>query len=229
MRGNNLLLIRVKLLILLLFAVSYVVAEQYDMSGFYFGGGTGVSVAQNYGLTKTYYPDPPPPDAAPNQYRPIDTYFMGNVNGYSIPIMLDVGYRFTNYFATEFTYLYSGNQGYARAPEDYLNSNFWGSQNYFGLTAVGYIPVSDSFYLKGRAGFAFSMDTMTTYAGNPGTGNFTTEFGLGVEWTLLRHMSLDFDYINFGWLKPMQLFYVAPANGGPNLGVINNFISKILC
>ncbi len=200
-------------------------AANIDPTGFYIGAGTGLSIVQNYGLTKTYHTRPAGGDPSV-EYNPLSTQYIGNTTGYSLPFSMDLGYRFNKYLGTEFTYVYSGNQHYQRASQDVTGSNFWGSQNTFALAAIGYLPILNNVYLKGRAGIAYSVDSMTTFVGNPGTKNLTSELGVGIQWMVLKHMSLDFDYINFGLLKPMELRYTPPNAGGPNLGVVDTLISN---
>ncbi len=193
-----------------------------DYHEVYFGAGSGLNITQNYGLVKTFYV----PSATSNSQYDIQSQFLGNVSGYSMPVYANFGYRFNNYVAAEFDYVYSGNQIYQRPSMSPNKTNFWGSQNNFGLVAVGYIPVRENIFLKGKLGLAYSMDTMTTYAGDPGTKNITSEIGLGAQWFIKRNWSLDFDYINYGLLIPIHENYRAPQSGGPNLGTINTIISN---
>lgn len=188
----------------------------FDQSGFYAGFGTGVNITANYGLIKTY-----------EQNNQIQAVNMGDVTGYSAPIFLYGGYRFNPYLSAELTYTYSGNQEYA-PPSSCANcTNFWGSQNYFGFNAVGYLPISDWFYLKGRAGLALGGSTMTTYVGNPGTVDATSILGVGIDYPVTRHLAINFDYINYGLLIPIQLQYRTPP-GGQNLGTVNTLQENLL-
>ena len=96
----------------------------------------------------------------------------------------------------------------------------------FGISALGYIPLISDLYLKGRLGMAYSMNTMTTYVGDPGTKMLTSEIGAGLQYFMTKHLSLDFDYINYGLLLPMQLQYHAPVSGGPSLGTIDTVMNN---
>ncbi|MBX9599136.1 MAG: outer membrane beta-barrel protein [Burkholderiales bacterium] len=181
-----------------------------DLTGLYIGAGTGLNITKNSGLIKTYTPS----NDAGYQY-------IGNPTGYSMPFNADLGYKVNNYFGVEFNFFHSGNQIYQQASNSPNQSNFWGSQNIFGLSALGFLPLSSDFSLKARAGVALSVASMTTYIGNPATINPTSELGLGVSWSISKNLAIDFDYINYGLLAPMQLKYRPPQSGQPNLGVVD--------
>lgn len=185
---------------------------QNNIEGFYTGVGTGFNVTSNSNLIKT--------NGVDQQINGIRE--LGNPSGYSLPILVDAGYRFNPYLAAEFNYSYSGNQQYV-GPVGVSGGNnvFWGSQNMFGLSAIGYLPLTTDLYLKGRLGLAYAMATMTTYIGDPGTKMITSEFGVGLQYFMTKYLSLDFDYINYGLLMPMQLQYNSPEPSTPNLGVID--------
>lgn len=185
---------------------------QNNVEGFYTGLGTGLNITSNSNLIKTYGVD-----------KDIEGIRgVGNPLGYSLPILVDAGYRFNPYLSVEFNYSYSGNQQYV-GPVGATGNNdiFWGSQNMLGLSAVGYLPLTTDLYLKGRLGVAYAMATMTTYIGDPGTKMVTSELGVGLQYFMTKYLSLDFDYINYGALIPMQLQYSPPAGGAPNLGAID--------
>lgn len=185
---------------------------QNNVEGFYTGIGTGLNITSNGNLIKTYGADQKV-DGIQN---------MGSQLGYSLPILIDAGYRFNPYLSAEFSYSYSGNQQYVGPVGVAGNSDvFWGSQNMFGVSAVGYLPLNTDLYLKGRLGLAYAMATMTTYIGDPGTKMLTSELGVGLQYFMTKYLSLDFDYINYGALIPMQLHYNPPAGGAPDLGTID--------
>lgn len=185
---------------------------QNNLEGFYTGFGTGFNVTSNSNLIKTY--------GADQQINGIRE--LGNPPGYSLPILIDVGYRFNPYLSVEFSYSYSGNQQYV-GPVGVSGNNdvFWGSQNMFGLSALGYLPLNTDLYLKGRFGLAYAMATMTTYIGDPGTKMVTSELGVGLQYFMTKYLSLDLDYINYGLLMPMQLHYNPTTSGSSDLGVID--------
>lgn len=187
-----------------------------EQTGFYAGFGTGMNVTINYGLIKTYQQN--------NQVQAVN---MGDVTGYSAPIFLYGGYRFNQYVSGELSYTYSGNQEYPQPSGCQNCTNFWGSQNYFGFSAVGYLPVSNWFYLKARAGLAIGGSTMTTYVGNPGTVDTTSILGVGIDYPLTRHLAINFDYINYGLLIPIRLQYRTPP-GGQDLGTVDTLQQNLL-
>ena len=81
---------------LLLFMISgmgFDSIAQNSIEGFYTGIGTGVNISSNSGLIKTYV----------KQDYISGVQNMGDITGYSLPILIDVGYRFNPYFSTEFT------------------------------------------------------------------------------------------------------------------------------
>ena len=197
-------------LIGLLLGVKLAIAQ--DVSGTYICIGSGVNMVSKSGLIKTYN----------NSQGEVASQNLGNVTGYSLPIFLYSGYRFNNYLSAEFTYTYSGNQNY-QGPEVNGSTTFVGSQNTFGLSAVGYLPLTENFYLKGRIGAGYSLDTMTRYIGDPGTKNTTSILGLGLQYFLFPKFSIDMDYINYGLLAPMKLEYTPPP-GGPNLGTVDSLM-----
>lgn len=206
--------------ILALLSSSFQPAVADSLSGAYLGAGTGLNITNNYNLIKTF--------GYNHQSGQPYTGYIGNVTGYSVPVFAYAGYRFNKYLATEATYTYSGNQGYSRAPNyDSVpgNEEFWGSQNTFGISALGYLPVVKDLYLKARTGIGYSLDTMTTYIGDPGTKNVTSILGLGAEYYMTKNLSLDFDYINYGLIIPIKLHYT-PFSGasGMNLGTIDSII-----
>lgn len=198
-------------LILQVVGVNLVFAQN-NIEGFYTGIGTGLNITSNHNLIKTY--------GTEQDVHGVNN--MGNVTAYSLPIFIDGGYRFNPYLSTEFSYSYSGNQQYTGSVGvDGNNALFWGSQNMFGISALGYLPLTTNLYLKGRLGLAYAMATMTTYIGDPGTKMMTSEIGAGLQYFMSQYLSIDFDYINYGLLIPMQLSYKPPAGGAPNLGVID--------
>lgn len=185
---------------------------QNNVEGFYTGLGTGLNITSNSNLIKTY--------GADQKTEGIQN--MGNPLGYSLPILVDAGYRFNLYLSAELSYSYSGNQQYVGPVGVAGNSDvFWGSQNMFGLSAMGYLPLTTDLYLKGRLGLAYAMATMTTYVGDPGTKMVTSELGVGLQYFMTKYLSLDFDYINYGALILMQLHYNPPIGGAPDLGTID--------
>ena len=197
----------------------YANSNQFNIEGFYFGFGSGFNITSNANLIKTFS----------NDGVTVQSQNMGNVTGYSIPVTGYLGYRFNNYFSTEFTYVYSGNQDYTKpSNQTFEQSNFWGSQNLYTINAVGYYPLLDNnLYLKGRIGVALAEDTMTTYIGSPGTGSFTSSLGIGLQYYIAKFISLDLDYINYGLLVPAQLTYkpsISPP--GPNLGVVDTVMNN---
>ena len=192
------------------------IGNSFSQTGFYAGFGTGVNVTANYGLIKTY-----------EQNNQIQAANMGDITGYSTPIFLYGGYRFNPYLSAELTYTYSGNQEYPQPNGCQDCTNFWGSQNYFGFNAVGYLPVADWFYLKARAGLAVGGSTMTTYVGNPGTVDTTSILGVGIDYPLTRHLAINFDYINYGLLIPIKLQYRTPP-GGQSLGTVDTLQQNLL-
>ncbi len=202
-----------------LIAINLAYAESNNIDGFYTGIGTGINATTNSNLNKTY--------GASGKISGVEN--MGNLTSYSLPFLIDAGYRFNPYLAAEFTYTYSGNQQYV-GPVDMtgVDGGFWGSQNMFGLTAVGYLPLNKDLYLKGRFGLAYTLATMTTYIGDPGSKMLTLELGLGLQYYVLKDISLDFDYINYGAFIPMHLNYKPPTGGQPNLGVIDTISNNQL-
>ena len=198
-------------LILQVVGVNLVFAQN-NIDGFYTGIGTGLNITANSNLIKTY--------GTEQEIHGISD--LGNVSAGSLPILIDAGYRFNPYLSAEFTYSYSGNQQYTGpVGVDGNKTTFWGSQNVFGVSALGYVPLTNNLYLKGRLGLAYAMATMTTYIGDPGTKMMTSEIGVGLQYFMSQYLSLDFDYINYGLLMPLQLNYKPPAGGAPNLGVID--------
>lgn len=182
---------------------------RFDQEGFYIGFGSGINITNNSNLIKTFEIE--------TQMKVTN---MGSLSGYSVPVFFYGGYRFNPYLSTEISYTYSGNQNYT-APNDCVNcSDFWGSQNNFGVSAVGYLPIKNWVYLKARLGLAYNTSSFTTYIGDPGTKNITSITGLGIDYPIIKNLGISFDYINYGLLIPIQLQYQSPQ-GGPNLGVID--------
>jgi hypothetical protein len=191
----------------------YTYASEANLEGFYIGGGSGLNITSNKDLIKGFSTD-----------NVMQLQKMGDVTGYSVPIFAFTGYRFNEYIAAEFAYSYSGNQTYERASREPKGPGFWGSQSIFSMNAIGYYPlITNSLYLKGRAGIAYSMDTLTTYPGNPGTKNFTSVLGAGLQYYVRKNISIDFDYVNYGILAPMKLEYTSPIG---SLGTVDSITSN---
>ncbi len=207
----------IKYLISILFIfISHLVIASSEPHGFYAGIGSGLNMVYNQGLIKTY-----------STYgENIGYQYMGDVTGYSVPIFINFGYRFNQYFAAEAFYNYSGSQSYSQPEQNTKDqTDFAGSQNSFTMNALGYIPLVDNYlYIKGRLGIAYTLDTLTTYTGNPGTSNITSVMGAGLQYFMTNHLSLDFDYINYGALIPLNMQYQPPVTGGPNLGTVDSII-----
>lgn len=203
-----------KLYYLILFFIMYTsFSKENKVTGFYLGVGSGINVTRNTNFYKIY-------NDGSNEYQRLD--IGGPVLGYSIPFTLYSGYRFFEYFSVELSYNYSGNQVYNKPSGQFNGSNFWGSQNTLSINAVGYFPlINDDLFLKGIIGIAGSLDGATTYPGNPKTFNLTSALGLGIQFFVMRHMSINFDYINYGILFPINLVF-KPSAGAPNLGIIDN-------
>lgn len=198
---------------ILLFIACISYAKNNKVTGFYLGVGSGINVTRNSNFYKIY-------NDGSNQYQRLD--IGGPVLGYSLPFYLYSGYRFFEYFSVELSYNYSGNQTYSKPSGQVSGSDFWGSQNTISLDAVGYFPlIHDDLFLKGRIGIAGSLDGATTYPGNPKTYNLTSTLGLGVQFFVMKHMSINFDYINYGVIFPIYLVF-KPSVGAPDLGIIDN-------
>ena len=204
-----------KLLLLLPIFTGIVFAK--DVEGFYVGIGTGFNITANHGLTKVYNAS-----NVKNEGIPAVQY-LGNVSGYSMPFSANLGYRFNDYVSAEVLYTYSGNQQYQKASNDLNGTDFWGSQNTVSLNAVGYLPlINERLYLKGRIGLGETFTTMTTYIGNPGRDQITSSLGMGLQYLFAEHLSVDFDYVNYGLLIPINVQYMPSSLGYPALGQINS-------
>lgn len=172
-----------------------------DDSGFYLGIGSGINNTITNNMKYSYLENN-------KQY----TQNLGNVSQNSTPFSLDFGYKFNNFVSAELLYSYSGNQNYSSD-----NGNFWGSQNIISLDAVGFLPLLSNVYLKGRAGIAGYKTNLTNYVGNPNTINLTSSLGAGLEYRFMQNIALDFDYINYGLINPVNLSY-QPCSSCYNIG-----------
>lgn len=188
--------------------------NNYNIKGFYVGFGTGVNITTNNNFYKTY------PDSN-NNFAVARLDNNGQVLGISAPFWIYGGYRILEYLQIEISFNYSGNQDYQKPVNDPA-TNFWGSQNIISTSVIGLCPLVDKYlYLKGRLGVAYSINSFTNYLGNPNTDTFTSVLGFGMQYKFMQHLSVDFDYINFGLLSPIHLIYKSYAQGTPNLGVID--------
>lgn len=172
-----------------------------DNSGFYVGVGSGINQTMNSNMKYEY-----------NANNQPTVQNLGNVTENSTPLSLDVGYKFNNFLAAELLYSYSGNQNYSSN-----NGTFWGSQNILALDAVGFFPILSNVYIKGRLGIAGYKSNLTNYVGNPNTTSLTSSLGAGIEYRFIKNIALDFDFINYGLINPVNLQY-QPCNNCQNIG-----------
>lgn len=208
-----------KIYILLKIFLLYVIidnayCEDYNTKGFYLGIGTGINITTNYDFFKTYI--------NPNNqfaFEKLDNN--GQILGISVPFMIYAGYRIFEYLQIDVAFNNSGNQMYQKPVND-PTSNFWGSQNIFSTSVIGLCPLVNNYlYLKGRLGVSYTINSFTNYLGNPNTNAITSVLGLGLQYKFMQHLSIDFDYINFGLLAPIKLIFKSYQQDMPNLGVID--------
>ena len=200
---------KIKLLLSLLFATGISYAEG---GGFYVGAGSGINDTFISNSVVSY-----------NENGAQKVYPQGNVSATSVPISIDFGYSFNNFLAAELLYSYSGNQTYPNLPG---GGTYSGTQNTISLSAVGFWPVLSNIWLKGRIGLAGQQVNLTNYMGNANSTGLTSAIGAGVEYKIIKNISVDLDYVNYGLINPVNLNY-QPCSTCTNIGSAGSEMSNL--
>lgn len=221
-----------RLSVILALASTLSLANARDLSGFYISAGTGINATSFSSIQK--YQKIGDITQIINwgdditQMSSLDTGALSGFLGF--PIQFGFGYRFNTNFAVELDGFHSGSQ-FLKTRINNLPYKEKNSQYYVSANAVGYIPlVKDYLYLKGKLGLAYGRNYMTGlrlgdyYAA---ANKVAPVMGVGLDYIMSDHLSLDLDYTTIGLFYPLRQRYMAPNGMKANVpdGLIsNNFL-----
>lgn len=223
-----------KTLLVLSFIFLGTLSNARDLRGFYIGIGTGINATHLSSFQKVQPTIPGGPSKIydwGDNLTGLSTWDVQALSGLlGFPIEVDLGYRFSPYWSLEMGAFHSGSQFF------YLNSGgvhnkSKASQYYVSANIVGYAPLIENYlYLKGKLGIAGGHVYFTglSYGDHyDQTNSFVPTMGVGLQYVMTDHLTLDLDYTSTGLFSPLKVRYSPPkgikANVPDNL-VSNNYV-----
>lgn len=176
-------------------------------SGWYIGAGSGFSTTTNSNTTLITGSN-----AVNQTFTPIS-----NNSGNAVPISVDAGYQFNNLLSIEGMYNHINS--------DFTSLNNSGEQNIYSLSAVGTFPVLSNVNIKARVGASLYDTNINGYLGNVSTIKPTDLLGAGIQYRFIKNISLDFDYLYYGLLFPINMNY-QPCSGCQSLSNNNGIANQ---